>query len=160
MGLLDTDIVEDLLHSSSISKGIERTMERMINDLEIDSMYIIRYDSTVARPEVEFDWDNRSVKRDIDLTEHLKKLGSNIIVYDPFQPEISEPDLKTALEKADVISMHASGKEEILTLETFAWMKDRVVILNCASFFFLASLNIPNISVRRLLNPFEVRSYS
>lgn len=74
MGLLDTDIVEDLLHSSSISKGIERTMERMINELEIDSMYIIRYDSTVSNPEVEFDWDNRSVKRDIDLTEHLKKI--------------------------------------------------------------------------------------
>lgn len=66
------------------------------------------------------------------FAEHLEKLGSNIIVYDPYQPEISEPDLKTALGKADVISMHASGKEEILTPETFEWMKDGVVILNCA----------------------------
>lgn len=66
------------------------------------------------------------------FAEHLEKLGSNIIVYDPFQTEISEPDLKTALEKADVISIHASGKEEILTPETFEWMRDGVVILNCA----------------------------
>ena len=33
MGLLDADIIEELLHSSSISKGIERTMEQMINEL-------------------------------------------------------------------------------------------------------------------------------
>lgn len=66
------------------------------------------------------------------FAEHLEKLGSNIIVYDPFQTEISEPDLKSALEKADIISIHASGKEEILTSETFEWMRDGVVILNCA----------------------------
>ena len=66
------------------------------------------------------------------FADHLKALGSNIIVYDPYQPEISEPDLKTAISKADVISLHASGKEEILTPETFEWMNDGTVILNCA----------------------------
>ena len=45
MGLLEADAIEDLLHSSSISKGIERTMERMINELEMDSMYVIRYEA-------------------------------------------------------------------------------------------------------------------
>lgn len=66
------------------------------------------------------------------FAEHLKALGSNIIVYDPFQPEISEPDLKTALSKADVITIHASGKDEILSADTFEMMNDGVVILNCA----------------------------
>lgn len=66
------------------------------------------------------------------FAEHLEALGSNVIVYDPFQPEISEPDLKGAIEKADVISLHASGKEEILTPETFEWMNEGTVILNCA----------------------------
>lgn len=66
------------------------------------------------------------------FADYLKAMGSNIIVYDPYQPEISEPDLKIAIEKADVITLHASGKEEILTTETFKWMHDGTVILNCA----------------------------
>ncbi len=66
------------------------------------------------------------------FADHLKMLGSNVIVYDPFQPEISEPDLKTALAKADVITIHASGKEEILLPETFTYMKEGVVIMNCS----------------------------
>lgn len=66
------------------------------------------------------------------FADHLKALGSNIIVYDPFQPEISESDLKTALAKADVVSLHASGKEEILTPKVFEWMNNGTIILNCA----------------------------
>ena len=64
--------------------------------------------------------------------EHLKYFGSNLMIYDPYQPEISEPDLKAALAKADVVTLHASGKEEILTREMFSYMKDGVVILNCS----------------------------
>ena len=62
----------------------------------------------------------------------MKSLGSNIIVYDPFQPDISEPNLEQALAKADVISLHAAGAEMILSTETFDCMRDGVVILNCA----------------------------
>ena len=64
--------------------------------------------------------------------EHLKYFGSNIIVYDPYQPDISEKSLKEALGKADVITLHASGKEEILTTELFNHMKAGVVIMNCS----------------------------
>lgn len=66
------------------------------------------------------------------FAEHLKSLGSNIIVYDPFQPDISEPNLEQALAKADVISLHAAGADMILSAEMFDYMKDGVVILNCA----------------------------
>lgn len=64
--------------------------------------------------------------------EHLKYFGSNIIVYDPYQPDISEKSLEEAIEKADVITLHASGKEEILTTELFNHMKAGVVIMNCS----------------------------
>lgn len=64
--------------------------------------------------------------------EHLGYFGSNIIVYDPFLPEISEKSLEHALAKADVITVHASGNEEILSPDMFSYMKDGVVILNCS----------------------------
>lgn len=64
--------------------------------------------------------------------EHLRYFGSNIIVYDPFQPEISEKNLEHALTKADVVTVHASGNEEILSPDMFSYMKDGVVILNCS----------------------------
>lgn len=66
------------------------------------------------------------------FAKQLKALGSNILVYDPFYPEISEPNFHIALQKADVITLHASGKEEILTADTFSMMKNGTVILNCA----------------------------
>lgn len=66
------------------------------------------------------------------FAEHLKYFGSNILVYDPFLPEISVRDLKEALKNADVVTMHASGKEEILTVEMFECMRDGTVLLNCA----------------------------
>lgn len=66
------------------------------------------------------------------FAEHLKYFGSNIIIYDPYQPEISEPSLENALSKADVVTLHASGKGEILSRDMFAHMKEGVVIMNCS----------------------------
>jgi D-3-phosphoglycerate dehydrogenase len=66
------------------------------------------------------------------FAEHLKYFGSNIIIYDPFQPEISEKSLGEAVRKADVITLHASGKEEILTPEIIGMLNPGTVILNCA----------------------------
>lgn len=66
------------------------------------------------------------------FAKQLHNLGSNIIVYDPNRPDVSESSLKRALEEADVISLHASGTETILTSETFDLMRDGVVILNSA----------------------------
>lgn len=66
------------------------------------------------------------------FAEYLKAFESNILVYDPLQPSISEKSLQEALGKADVISLHASGKEQILNKECICSMKDGVTILNCA----------------------------
>ena len=66
------------------------------------------------------------------FAEYLRLLGSNCIIYDPYQPEMFEPDLETALQKAEVITLHASGNKELLTKENFSYIKDGAVILNCA----------------------------
>ena len=66
------------------------------------------------------------------FAEHLKYLGSNIIVYDPYQPEISIRSLNDGLEQADVVTIHASGKNEILGLSEINALKDGAVLLNCA----------------------------
>lgn len=66
------------------------------------------------------------------FAEHLKYFGSHIIVYDPYQPEISEASLEKALSKADAVSIHASGKEEILTPDLFEYIKDGAVLMNCS----------------------------
>lgn len=71
MGLLEAEAIEDLLHSSSISKGIERTMERMINELEMDSMYVIRYEEDVKQLEVVFDWESGDTERSIDFQSYI-----------------------------------------------------------------------------------------
>ena len=73
MGLLEVETIEDLLHSSSISKGIERTMERMINELELDSMYII-HDEEVREPEIVFDWEGTEKERNIDFQSYIKMI--------------------------------------------------------------------------------------
>lgn len=74
MGLLEAEVIEDLIHSSSISKGVERTMEHMINELELDSMYIVRYEEGLMNPEIAFDWENGSVNRDIDFMQYIERL--------------------------------------------------------------------------------------
>lgn len=66
------------------------------------------------------------------FADHLRALGSEILVYDPWQKDISEGRLQDALSKADVVSLHASGKEMILTAEMLDAMKDGATILNCA----------------------------
>lgn len=71
MGLLDADAIEDLMRSSSFSKGIEKTMERMINELELDSMYIVRYDEDLMQPDILYDWESMEVKRNIDFETYF-----------------------------------------------------------------------------------------
>ncbi len=66
------------------------------------------------------------------VADHLRHFGSNIFLYDPYLPELSEDSLEGALAKADVVTLHASGKKEILTAECFGAMRDGVVLMNCS----------------------------
>lgn len=74
MGLLDANIIEDLIHSSSTSKGIERTMEHMINELDIESMYIIHYEKGVMLPEIDYDWEQSQIKNRFDVAEYINNI--------------------------------------------------------------------------------------
>lgn len=74
MGLLETEVIEDLIHSSSISKGVELTMEHIINEIELDSMYIVRYEEGLMNPEVAYDWEIGSANRNIDFVQYITKL--------------------------------------------------------------------------------------
>ena len=62
----------------------------------------------------------------------LAKLGAQIMIYDKYNEEVSTCTLEEGLREADVISVHASGKEEILSAEHIAQMKDGVILLNSA----------------------------
>ena len=64
--------------------------------------------------------------------ELLRGLGAEIMIYDKYLPEESTHALAEGVAAADVISLHASGKEEILSEELFARMKENVILLNSA----------------------------
>lgn len=77
MRVLDTEVIENLLHSSSISKGIERTMEHMINELDMDSMYIIHYEEGLLEPRMAFEWEEEPNPHMLKLQEGLDKLNDS-----------------------------------------------------------------------------------
>lgn len=70
MNLLEMDVVDNLLHSSSVSKGIERTMEHIINELDSSCIYILR--SEGADVEVLYEWERED--RYKDFSEYIKQL--------------------------------------------------------------------------------------
>lgn len=74
MGLLDAHVIENLIHSSSVSKGIERTMEHMINELDIESMYIIHYEKGVTLPEIDYEWEQSETRQRFSLEEYLNNI--------------------------------------------------------------------------------------
>ena len=62
----------------------------------------------------------------------LESLGANILVYDKYNMEFSNCSFEDGIRSADAISIHASGKEEIISAEMISRMKDGVIILNSA----------------------------
>lgn len=60
----------------------------------------------------------------------LEQFGCRIMVYDPYIKEYSETGLVEKLSEADVITLHASGKTEILTPDLFGYIKKGAIILN------------------------------
>lgn len=66
------------------------------------------------------------------VSEQLACFGAQIMVYDKYQPAVSTCELTEGLHQADVISLHASGTEEILSAAMFEYMKDGVILLNSA----------------------------
>ena len=62
--------------------------------------------------------------------ELLKQMQAEIMVYDKYNAEVCTCTLEEGLRNADVVTLHASGKEEILSAELLDMAKDGVVLLN------------------------------
>lgn len=62
----------------------------------------------------------------------LNTMGAEVMIYDKFQPEDSTCGWEEGLKEADVITLHASGTDEIISDETFHHMKGGVILLNSA----------------------------
>jgi len=66
------------------------------------------------------------------VAEFYRILEADIYVYDPYIEVKNSIDLHKGIKNADIISLHASGKDEILSEAEFELMKTGVVILNAA----------------------------
>ena len=62
----------------------------------------------------------------------LEGLGAKILVYDKYNESASNVTFGEGLSAADVISLHASGRDEIIGTQEFGMMKDGVIMLNSA----------------------------
>lgn len=66
------------------------------------------------------------------VAEFYRTLEADINIYDPYIELENSIDLCEGIKNADIISLHASGKDEILSESEFKMMKKGVVILNAA----------------------------
>lgn len=66
------------------------------------------------------------------VAEMLKKFGANLMIYDKYNQEESNCTLEEGLKNADVVTLHAAGKEEILGGKQLNMMQKGVIILNSA----------------------------
>jgi D-3-phosphoglycerate dehydrogenase len=64
--------------------------------------------------------------------EMLSLLGANITFYDPAFDDKFNTSLEELVKDADIITLHASGKEEILTPPLISIAKPGIVVLNSA----------------------------
>lgn len=64
--------------------------------------------------------------------ERLSIFGAKVLVYDKFHSELSTCNLEEGLRVADVVSLHASGREEILGKDMLNSMKNGAILLNSA----------------------------
>ncbi len=70
------------------------------------------------------------------LAELMAPFGVEIVITDPFLNEVDEPfkllPLGNALPLADIITLHSSGEECILTEHEFSFMKKGVLLMNAS----------------------------
>lgn len=64
--------------------------------------------------------------------ELMEELGAEIIIYDKFDANVSTCTLEDGLKCADVISLHASGKDLVLGEHELSLCKKGIIILNSA----------------------------
>jgi D-3-phosphoglycerate dehydrogenase len=62
----------------------------------------------------------------------LQSLGAEIMVYDKYAEGVSTCTLAEGLQAADAVSLHVSGKDEVIGEREIALLKDGVLLLNSA----------------------------
>ncbi len=62
----------------------------------------------------------------------LEKIHAQLLIYDKYNPQESTCSLEEGLRHADVVTLHAAGREEILTRELLQNAKPGMVLLNSA----------------------------
>ena len=60
----------------------------------------------------------------------LKSMGANVMVYDKYNEGVSDIPFEEGIKKADAITIHVSGNEEIFSEEILSKVKDGAVLLN------------------------------
>lgn len=65
-------------------------------------------------------------------TQLLKSLGAEVMIYDKYLVAESTCTLEEGLRNADVVSLHVSGKDEVLGKGELGMLRDGVFILNSA----------------------------
>lgn len=66
------------------------------------------------------------------VAETLKYLGADIHIYDKYNMELTTINPEEGLKWADVVTLHASGNEEIIGEKEISIMKEGVILLNGA----------------------------
>lgn len=66
------------------------------------------------------------------VSKLFENMGAQVLIYDKYNSTVSTILLEEGLKTADVISLHASGKEEIIGGEEISQMRDGVIVLNSA----------------------------
>ena len=62
----------------------------------------------------------------------LSSLGAEVLIYDKYDTKNSTCTLEEGISQVDVITIHASGTDEIITRELIDKMSDGVIVLNSA----------------------------
>jgi D-3-phosphoglycerate dehydrogenase len=62
----------------------------------------------------------------------LESLGANVMIYDKYAENVSTCTLEEGLKAADAVTLHASGKDEVIGVGEIALLKDGAIILNSA----------------------------
>ena len=66
------------------------------------------------------------------VADQMRSMGAEVLTYDKYFAHLSNCSFEDGLRRADVITLHASGNDTILSENEFRMMKDGVVILNSA----------------------------
>ncbi len=133
MRVLDTDVIENLMHSSSVSKGIERTMEHLINELAMDSMYVIHYEEGLLEPCMAYEWENIPNPHKVKLQVGLEKLNDSyhfeeddmFVVEDRATLDIQEEKLYEEIGYRSVIEFQMRRYGKIIGYIFLSWINQR-----------------------------------